>query len=118
MKKHFLLGLLLLTSCAGTGATPHMAEQLSDHGQYRADLAICQSWAAPTHHEWAERCAAQGDMILISSLIDNLSADDPRDHDGRRQSLPNTTQARLDACLKDKGYAVDTSGDIKKLASR
>src|ERR1700722_15472656 len=110
MKKQFLLALLLLASCAGQGTTPSLTEQPADHNQYQADLGYCQDWAKPTKHEWAQRCAAQGDMVLMARLIASFDNNDPRDQDTSRQSMPNSTQYRLDMCMKEKGYKINTPG--------
>ena len=116
MKKQFLLAVFLLASCAGQGAAPHITEQPTDNNQYQADLGNCQDWAKPTKHEWAQRCAVQGNMVLMAKLIASFDNSDPRDQDGRRQSMPNSTQYRLDMCMKEKGYKINMPGDGGKVA--
>jgi len=118
MKYAFLIALLFLNACASNEATPTTAEQSPDSRSYHADLATCQQWAAPTRHEWAARCAANGEMVMMSKIIASLSSDDPRDRDTTRQSLPNDTQARFNVCMKDKGYAMADPAPIGRLASR
>ena len=116
MKKHILLAVFLLAACSGQGTAPHIAEQPSDHNQYQADLGYCEDWAKPTKHEWAQRCAVQGDMVFMSHVIASFDNNDPRDSDTQRQSMPNSTQYRLNMCMKAKGYKINMPGDGGRIA--
>jgi hypothetical protein len=118
MKKHILLAIFLLSACSGQGAKPALTEQPPDNTQYQADLSYCEDWAKPTKHEWAQRCAAQGNLVMMAQLIASFDNDDPRDKDASRQSVPNSTQYRLNMCMKAKGYKINMPGDGGRIAMK